>query len=51
MKNYNFSENAGFLGYKMSLSKKLSYYSFVAQSTDPPIKNGVFVKKIKYRIL
>ena len=47
MKNYYFSENAGFLAYKMSTIEHIAcpknYLTtvFVAQSTDPPIKNGV----------
>jgi len=45
MKNYYFYENAGFLVYKMSttlLVRKIIFTTvFVAQSTDPPIKNGV----------
>jgi len=48
MKNYYFSENAAFLGYKMSttlLVRKNDFTTvFVAQITDPPIKNGVNVK-------
>jgi len=41
MKNYYFSENPGFLGYNIACPKNDLTTVFVAQSTDPPIKNGV----------
>ena len=47
MKNYYFSENAGFLRYQnehnIASPKNNLTTVFVAESTDPPIKNGVYV--------